>query len=209
MYIKQFSMGLVTANCYILCDEVSKEGAVVDPGDYNTQLENEIILSGMKELKYILLTHGHFDHISGVARLKEKHPEAKVIVGIEDAPSLCDENLSLSKAFHFRSFPCVADHTVKNGDELSIGEKAFRVISAPGHTPGGVLYYFESENVLFTGDTLFKGSIGRTDLAGGDEKVLYDTLKKFRNFPPETAVCCGHGENTTISHELMYNFYLL
>lgn len=209
MYIKPFSMGMVTANCYILCDEETKIGAVVDPGDYNQQLENEIILSGMKELKYILLTHGHFDHISGVARLKEKHPQAKVVVGTADAPFLSDENLCLSKVFHFRAFPCFADETVNDGDIISLGNVQFQVISAPGHTPGGVVYYSKEEKVAFTGDTLFKGSIGRTDLFGGDTQVLMDTLKKLKKLPADTIIHCGHGESSDISYELKYNFYLI
>ena len=209
MYIKQVSMGLVTANCYVICDEVSKVGAVIDPGDYNTQLENEIILSGMRELKYILLTHGHFDHISGVARLKEKHPDAKVVVGTEDAPFLSDENLCLSRVFHFRAFPCYADETVNDGDIIALGETKLQVISAPGHTPGGVVYYCEKEKLAFTGDTLFKGSIGRTDLFGGDIRVLTETLNKLKKLPPETVIYCGHGESSDISYELKYNFYLI
>lgn len=209
MYIKPFSMGMVTANCYIVCDEETKTGAVIDPGDYNTQLEKEIILSGMKELKYILLTHGHFDHISGVARLKEKHPDAKVVVGTADAPFLNDENLCLSKLFHFRAFPCVADETINDTDVISLGNTRFQVIGAPGHTPGGVVYYCPEEKVAFTGDTLFKGSVGRTDLFGGEHSVLMNTLKKLKKLPADTVIHCGHGESSVLSYELMYNFYLI
>lgn len=209
MYVKGFPMGPVSANCYVICDEETKIGAVIDPGDFNGLLLKEIEKAGIEELKYILCTHAHFDHVAGAGRLKEKFPGAKIVVGIEDSAALNDDVLSLAAYFGAPFYPCVSDEELKNGDALHIGNIKLSVISAPGHTPGGVLYYEKEQGVLFTGDTLFKGSVGRTDLYGGNTAVLLNTLKKIKNFPDECVVYSGHGEKTTIKHEKNYNMYLI
>lgn len=209
MYVKGFPMGPVSANCYVICDEETKIGAVIDPGDCSGLLLNEIEKAGIEELKYILCTHAHFDHVAGAGRLKESFPEAKIAVGLEDSAALNDDVLSLAAYFGAPFYPCVADEELKNGDVLQIGNIEFNIISAPGHTPGGVLYYEKEQGVLFAGDTLFKGSVGRTDLYGGDTAVLMNTLKKIKNFPDECVVYSGHGEKTTIKHEKIYNMYLI
>ena len=207
MYIKSFPLGAVSANCYIISDGQGN-GAVVDPGDYHPILESELIKAGVENLQYILCTHGHFDHVSGVARLKAKHPEAQIVCGVEDAPALMSSRLSLADYFGLPYEPCTADKAVKSGDSFSVGDLAFTVIGAPGHSLGGVVYYCPREKVMFTGDTIFKGSIGRTDLYGGDYAVLLKTLKKLEAYPPETVLYTGHGEKTTIDYELKYNPYL-
>ena len=105
-------------------------------------------------------------------------------------------------------YPCKADRKLKDGDEISIGEVSFKVIFSPGHTLGGVLYYSEKENVVFTGDTLFCGSVGRTDGYGGSRTTLFETLEKIKKLPKDCLVFCGHGINTTIGHELDHNIFL-
>ena len=207
MEVKCLPLGPVAANCYIISDGAGN-GAVVDPGEYNSGLEITIKNAGINNLQYILCTHGHFDHISGVAQLKEKYPQATVVCGAEDAPALSSPALSLAEVFGLPFNPCLADKTVKNGDQLSVGGLNVKVIGAPGHSLGGVVYYFPEENVMFTGDTLFKRSIGRTDLYGGDYGVLLKTLSKFKNYPAETVIYSGHGEKTTIDYELKYNPYI-
>jgi glyoxylase-like metal-dependent hydrolase (beta-lactamase superfamily II) len=207
MEVKCLPLGPVAANCYIISDGAGN-GAVVDPGEYNSGLEIAIKNAGINNLQYILCTHGHFDHISGVAQLKEKYPQATVVCGAEDAPALSSPALSLAEVFGLPFNPCLADKTVKNGDRLSVGGLNVKVIGAPGHSLGGVVYYFPEENVMFTGDTLFKRSIGRTDLYGGDYSVLLKTLEKFKNYPAETVIYSGHGEKTTIDYELKYNPYI-
>lgn len=209
MYIKGFAIGPVSANCYIICDEQTKVGAVIDPGDYNGVLLKEIQNAGIEELKYILCTHAHFDHIAGVGRLKEKFPEAKIAVGIEDSAALNDERLSLAAYFGAPFYPCVADEELKNGDVVTVGNLNFNIISAPGHTPGGVIYYEKEQGILFTGDTLFKGSIGRTDFPGSNSIMIMNTLRKIKTLPDECVVYSGHGEKTTIKHEKKYNMYLI
>ena len=209
MYIKGFAIGPVSANCYVICDDKTKIGAVIDPGDFNGLLLKEIEKAGIEELKYILCTHAHFDHIAGAGRLKERFPEAKIAVGLEDSAALNDERLSLAAYFGAPCNPCVADEELKNGDVVTVGSLSFNIISAPGHTVGGVLYYEKKQGVLFTGDTLFKGSVGRTDFPGGSSVVLMNTLKKIKNLPEECAVYSGHGDKTTIKHEKNYNMYLI
>lgn len=209
MYIKAIPLGDIGANCYIICDEETKTGAVIDPGDCNVELLDAIRESGTENLKYILCTHGHFDHISGVGRLKEKFPDAKVLIGEPDERALNDDVLSLATYFGAPFYPASADETLSDGDEFSVGSILFKVISAPGHTHGGVLYYVESEKTLFCGDTLFKGSVGRTDMYGGDMRILMDSLKKIKKLPSECVVFSGHGGETTIEHELKHNMFLV
>lgn len=208
MYIKTLPLGPVSANCYIICSN-DGIGAVIDPGDYNSYLEKAITESPMTQLKYIICTHSHFDHVSGVGRIKEKYPDATVVVGVEDAPALSNEILSASASFGLPFYPCYADKTVSEGDALTIGDLSFRVIHTPGHTLGGIVLYCEAEKVAFTGDTLFMGSVGRTDLYGGNHSQLMNSVKKIKNLPPDTTLLCGHGECTILAREMMYNFYLL
>ncbi len=208
MNIKSVCLGPVSANCYVFCGE-NGDGVVVDPGDYNFQLEKIIAECGIKTLKYIVCTHSHFDHISGVGRLKEKHPDAQVVVGTEDAPALSDAVLSAAADFGLPFYPCYADKTVVDGDSLNVEGYTFSVVATPGHTKGGIILYCEKEKIAFTGDTLFKGSVGRTDLFGGNHAQLMESIKKIKKFAPDTVLLCGHGESTTVAREMMYNFYLL
>ena len=207
MYIKVLPLGLVDANCYILCDE-NKCGAVIDAGDYTPRLQMAIKESGIEKLLYIICTHGHFDHVSGVARLKEKYPEAKVVVGEADAPALSSAFISGAEAFGLPFYPCYADVTVNDGDVLQVGSILLKVIATPGHTLGGVVLYCESEKIAFAGDTLFRGSVGRTDLYGGSYAQLMTSIKKIKNLPPDTALMCGHGDSTTVQFEMEHNPYL-
>ena len=208
MYIKALVLGPVSANCYIICDEAAKVGAVIDPGDFNGTLLKEIRASGLNELKYIFCTHGHFDHIAGVGRLKEQYPGAQILVGEKDAAALNDSVLSLAAYFGAPFYPCIADKALKDGDTITMGNIDFKVIAAPGHTQGGVMYYCENEKAVFTGDTIFKGSVGRTDFFGGSMPTLMNTLKTIKKLPPDVDIYSGHGECTTVKNEKEYNMYL-
>ncbi len=208
MYIKTLPLGLVSANCYIICDENTKLGAVIDPGDFTPSLMKAINESGIKELKYILCTHGHFDHIQGVSRLKEKFPESEILIGEKDCVALSDSVVSLAALFGAPFYPCVADKVLNGGDKINVGDITFEIISAPGHSEGGVMYYSKDQKVIFTGDTLFKGSIGRTDFNGGSMAVLLNTLQKIKKLPEDVTIYSGHGEATTVKHETEYNMYL-
>ena len=208
MFLKCIPAGAISANCYVIVDEKTKEGAVIDPGDFNRVVDNVIVASGIENLKYILCTHGHFDHISGVAALKNKYPEAEICAGKEDAPLLSSEKLNLAEYFGYSFEPCYCDKELSHGDKLFLGETEITVFSAPGHSQGGVLYVVEDEKIVFTGDTLFSGGIGRTDMYGGDFPILMKTLKKIKEFPEDFKIYPGHGGSSEIGYELKTNIYL-
>lgn len=208
MFLERVLVGRLETNCYVICDEKSGVGAVVDPGVYNESVEAAIKRSGMTELKYILCTHGHFDHICGVAELKKAYPNAKICIGKEDTPYLADSRLSMAILFKLDFEPCVPDVELSHNDSLLMGNIPFKVFSAPGHTPGGVLYIFENEKVIFTGDTLFRGSVGNTGFEGGNAFVLMSTLEKMMSFADDYTIYSGHGEGSTIGYEKMTNMYL-
>jgi glyoxylase-like metal-dependent hydrolase (beta-lactamase superfamily II) len=204
--------GPVQANNYLIVDEVSKEAALIDCSAKSPQILQKIEEYGAK-LKYILLTHGHFDHVLGVSRMKSKYG-AKVLIHESDVPFL--EHINESIKFFMPSVGGVEvpeyDGVVKDGDELFLGNHdlqdnlltTIKVIHTPGHTPGGVCYL--AEDKLFSGDTLFLESIGRTDLPGGDFKTLQNSIvEKLFTLNDETIVYPGHDVKTTIRHEKRYN----
>lgn len=208
MFLERVLVGRLVTNCYVVCDEESGIGAVIDPGVFSAEVENAIKRSGMKSLGFILCTHGHFDHICGVAKLKKAYPEARVCIGKEDASYLVDGRLSMATAFKMDFEPCAPDEELSHNDEFTIGNINVRVFSAPGHTPGGVLYILEKERVIFTGDTLFRGSVGNTGFEGGNAFTLMNTLEKMKSFDDDYAIYSGHGEGSTIGYEKRTNIYL-
>lgn len=208
MFLERVLVGRLITNCYVICDEDTGIGAVIDPGMFSSEVENAIERSGMAELKYILCTHGHFDHICGVSKLKKAYPEAKVCIGKEDTLYLTDGKLSMATAFKMDFEPCAPDIEFSHDDTFSMGDIDIRVFSAPGHTPGGVLYVLEKEQTIFTGDTLSRGSIGNTGFEGGSLMELIGTLREIKRFPDAFVIYPGHGESSTIGYEKSTNIYL-
>lgn len=209
MFLECVSVGELEANCFVICDEETKIGAVIDPGEYTEQVKNAIKRSGMTRLGYILCTHGHFDHICGVAKIKKDYPDAKVCIGKEDTPYLANGLLSLATIFKADFEPCEPDTEFSHGDKFSVGKIDIEIHSAPGHTPGGVLYVLHNENCIFTGDTLFCGSVGRTSFKGGSTEELMKTLSKIKEFPDDYVIHTGHGESSTIGYEKRTNMFLI
>ena len=187
-------------NCYIVEDESSKETMVIDPaGDVDKIIEMLDILQA--KLKYIFLTHCHGDHIGGVKELKERYG-GKIIIERKDAENILNPNVSLTTYIGFSNFIVEADARVDDGDLLHLGELEFKVIYTPGHTEGGSCLYCESENLLFSGDTLFRGTWGRTDVPTGSfEDIINSITKKLMVLPDETIVYPGHGKSTMIREE--------
>lgn len=193
-------------NCYILFDEDSKEAAIIDPGTDTFVIESSVKMNDLK-IKYILLTHGHGDHIGAVEELKEIYPEALLAVHAEDAHMIGNANLNHSREIHGKSIELKADLILKKDSELTLGENVIDVIHTPGHTLGGVCFHVE--DLLFSGDTLFNNSIGRTDLYGGDFPQIIKSIKdKLFVLDKETIVLPGHGNESTIGSEIKYNPFL-
>lgn len=206
MLLRSIPLGDFQANCYLLTDEKSGESLVIDPGFYCEELEEFMKKNGVSQVKYILLTHGHMDHICGAPYFKEKYG-GKIVIGEADAPIL-EEYHFLDGASSYRdSFrPCIADIIATDDLELYLGDIKITMIATPGHITGEFCYIIE--DMIFTGDVLFRESIGRTDLEGGNIFALVKSLKRIRDLNVNFRVFPGHGEETSIAHESEFNrFY--
>ncbi|BCA79575.1 MBL fold metallo-hydrolase [Desulfuromonas sp. AOP6] len=202
MIVECLSVGPLQVNCFIIADEPSREAMVVDPGD-----EGERIWQHLQEkrwtLKYIVNTHGHFDHIGGNRSLVEK-AGAPLMIHPADVPLL--QNAAQHAAIYgLKTVSSPEPQRLLNeGDVLNLGDLAFSVLHVPGHSPGGICFYGEGH--LFAGDVLFAGSVGRTDLPGGDHDTLIQGIKqKLLVLPEQTVVHTGHGPDTTIGREKKSN----
>ncbi len=202
MEIKVLPLGYIQANCYMLSTESAS--VVIDPG-FNSEVITEFLHSSQNKERLILLTHSHFDHIGGALSLR-RDTETKIAIGIKDNPALSDSKINLSDDFGAELEPFCADILLNDGDEITVGDIQFRVLETPGHTVGGVCYL--TEDVLFSGDTLFSGSIGRTDFYGGDYKTLENSIKRLYSLSDDIVVLSGHGEATTIKKEKTQNPFI-
>lgn len=200
-----FSPSMVYANCYILKDEASGEALVVDPGAYSSRFEAMLRQEGITDLKYILLTHGHFDHIGAVQSLKYNFGGEVVIHG-EDKACLSDGNASLASAFGFEQNDVTAEMVVSDADELSLGDYKIKVIHTPGHTKGSVCYIVK--DMIFSGDTLFRDTVGRTDFPGGSFDEIMKSLSKLSSLEGDYNIYPGHESATTLERERHYNPYM-
>ena len=201
--VKTFVEGPVDANNYLLMDDESKEAVLIDCSSARPEFVNAVKDTGCK-LKYILLTHGHFDHILGVEKFKEEF-NVDVYVSQEDLNqiSYAPQMLMMFGGGTIAKAPEVTK-TVKDGDEFSIGKHTIKALSTPGHTKGGMCYIVD--NKLFSGDTLFQGSVGRCDLPEGDlDEIIKSIKEKLFTLPDEIEVYTGHGGKTTIGFEKKYN----
>ena len=197
MKIETYVMGPIATNTYLLCE--GDDVIVIDPAG---KAEKVIEKIGERKLIAVLLTHGHFDHIKAVDGLYD-HYGCPVYIHPFDETMARDKYSGAS--FGISSYiTCPMKH-LKEG-KMSVGPFLFEVISTPGHTPGSVLFVFD--DIIFTGDTLFKGSIGRTDLDGGDDRMMKSSLRVFHSFSHDYKICPGHDEATTLSAELANNWYL-
>lgn len=204
MNIKRFPLGLLWTNCYVVWND-AKEAIVVDPGGDTTELRHFLKTEGLS-LRWVLLTHGHGDHIMGVGELRGLASEG-VAIHAEDADCLTSAKQNLSDTLGQSAVFDSADHLLKDGEVISVGGMKITVLHTPGHTRGGCCFYVEegSEALLLSGDTLFARSVGRTDLPGGDEWVLLQSLKKLGAMADDICVYPGHGPDTTIGAERELN----
>lgn len=185
------------SNSYLLTED-GEEAVCIDPAQ--PRILDEAKKRGLT-VTHVLLTHGHFDHIGGIAALQKAGAKVGCLYG-EERLAIA-ENLSESMGGGVEIEPFFIDFTVKDGEELSLAGMTVKVIAAKGHTAGGACYL--AENYLFTGDTLFQGSVGRCDLPTGDERALVASVKKLYALEGDYIVCAGHGEDTTLETERKYN----
>lgn len=189
--IKVNTGAIMGVNCYVIQDEKTKETMIIDPGNISNELMG--ILEAMQvKLKYILLTHCHGDHINGVQKIKEKYG-GKILIHVKDAEGLKDININLSTHIGLEPIILQEDARLNDGDLIHIGELEFKVIHTPGHTCGSISLYCKEENMVFSGDTLFRGSWGRIDLPTSSFSDIIESItNRLMMLPENTIVYPGH-----------------
>jgi len=203
MIVKRLVVGPLEENCYIAGDEKTKQAILIDPGDEPDRII-ELVRDDGFEVSTVICTHAHFDHIGAVGDIK-RTTGAKVLIhkgDIELYESAKDQ--AAFWGYDLNDIP-QPDGFLNEGDEVRVGQLIFKVLHTPGHSPGGICLY--GEGVVFTGDTLFHGSVGRTDLYGGDIKKLKESFRRLLDLPEDTNVLSGHGPETTIGREKRENLF--
>lgn len=204
MILEKLELGPFGTNCYVIGDEKTREAAVIDPGFSADEILLTLARHKLK-LIYIIITHAHIDHIGATKALKES-TDAPILIHKEESKYL---KTSPAQAIMFGmkpSLPPSADQYIKEGEEIKIGSIVLKVILTAGHSPGGISLHAATEKVIFVGDSLFSGSIGRTDLIGGDYNLLIRMIReKIFTLPEDTRVCPGHGPDTSVGFEKKHN----
>ena len=205
MLIESIPVGMMGVNCYVFGDK--KEACIIDPGG-NAEKIYSYIEEHALNVKYIILTHCHFDHILATEDIKKK-TNAKLVACLAESNNLQDFSINLTNRFARTPSSLVADIYVSDGDKLFLGSNVFQIIETPGHTSGGMCLYCKDQKILFSGDTLFAESIGRSDFPTGDHcSLLHSIRSKLFILPDETKVYPGHGDVTSIGYEKENNPYL-
>ena len=190
--------GTMGVNTYVVGDESTGKAFIVDPGGFNKETVNWLNDNGFK-LEYIILTHGHGDHIGGVKKYMEMFPGVKLVAGEHEKELLASPMMNASREICGESIMLTADIWVHEGDTLKVGDIELRFMHTPGHTPGSVCY--QHEKTLFCGDTLFYQGYGRVDLAGGNSLQMALSLKRLLKLPGDVICYPGHGMKTKIAWE--------
>ena len=199
MKVKVMQVGPIGTNCYILEDDTTGKAAVIDPGDEAGRIL-KVLEEDKVEVEYILLTHGHYDHTTAVPELARTFPQAAIYIHKADANGAGSQLFPLAGQVEGLKY-------YDEGDTLPLGSLTIQVLHTPGHSPGSVT--LKVEDVLFTGDTLFCGSMGRTDLGGGSYEQIMASLKRLGELEGDFHVCPGHDRTSTLDRERKYNPFLL
>ena len=202
--LKTVVVGLLEVNCYVLVDKDTNIACIIDPGDEADKIISQVDSIGAKPI-YIINTHSHADHIGANTALAQKY-KAQICIHKSEAAHLLDPNKNLSEAMENPIISAPADVVLSDGDTLDVGNLSIIIIDTPGHTEGGISLI--CEDLLFSGDTLFCGTVGRTDLPGGNYDVLMSSLKKYLKLPDNTKVLPGHGPACVLAQEKKHNPYL-
>lgn len=204
MKFERLSLGVFQTNCYVVFDEKTNETAVIDPGGDFPEIKSFIENNGLN-IKYIIITHAHGDHIGALRELKD-YSNALVCIHREDNEMLRSKSKNFSGMMGGAAVEMTADKFLEDGEVLNLGETKLKIIHTPGHSRGGISIY--CDRVLFSGDTLFQNSVGRTDLYGGSMNELVKSIReKLFTLPDDTVVYPGHGPSTTILHEKRENSF--
>lgn len=207
MKTRTLELGPFAVNCYLFWDEKSYDGVIIDPGTDPERIFEEVSRAGFAP-RAILLTHGHGDHIAAVRNIKEKY-NIPLYAGEGEEDLLANPSANVSALFGQPITSPPPDFVVKDEEIVNFGTVCLKVLATPGHSPGGVCYLDESEGLLFCGDTLFYGSIGRTDLPGSSYEQLMESIEKKIMKLPDSIVCYpGHGPQTTVGAERTNNPFL-
>ena len=205
MNIETVVVGAYEVNCYVIWDE-GHNAIVIDPGANPERIEKVIQTNRLKVVAF-LITHGHADHIGALPALHSIHP-APVALSAEDARWAFLPINQLLPHYPALKSPPKVERVLADGQKWTDGELSYEVIATPGHSSGCVCFYFPDAHVLFAGDTLFQGSVGRTDLPDGNSRALSNSLKKLKSLPDDTRVFSGHGPETEIGIEKRTNFFM-
>lgn len=212
MKVRTFVCNMLHENCYLVYDEVSREAAVIDPGFYWNEEQrsfSKFLEENDLHIKYLLCTHLHFDHIFGTTFIEDTY-DVRLSASLDDSAWITNFAQSVARfGIQPNTMPRPVGHPLHDGDILILGDKSLKCIATPGHSAGGMCFYAPDSNMLFAGDTLFQGSIGRTDFADGNYAQLISSIQKqLLILPPNTIVYPGHGDPTSIEDEAKYNPYL-
>lgn len=205
MEIETIPVGPLEVNCYLAWGE-ARQALVIDPGE-DAERILEVIAARKLRVALYILTHGHADHVSALAALCARHP-APIAMHPDDARWAFSDVNQIPGAYPPPEAPPPVSRPLEDGQEWRDAGLRWQVITTPGHTPGGLCLYFPNDGVLLSGDTLFQGSVGRTDLPGGSARLLSESLEKLARLPDGTKVFPGHGPMTTIGAEKQTNFFL-
>lgn len=204
--VECYPVGSLQANCYFVTNTDSDVSLLIDTGAESAKVEKRVNEFGAEKLKYILLTHGHCDHIGNAAEMKKKYPNAKIVIGEKEAEFTTKDTLNLSLFFGNTIEHFTADILANENTVLDFGNEKIKILETPGHTIGGVCYIIG--NNIFTGDTIMSQTTGRMDFPTGNSRDMYASVKKIAAIKENLNVYCGHGDSSTLDYERKHNIFM-